>query len=297
MKIIMCCGMQSSGKTTWAKDFVKKNQDYKRVSRDDIRHMLSNYTFSKKNEQLVTIIERDIMQQVLSQGYNLVVDKMNLNYNDYCADREFLRTIYLGGSVELDIVRKEFPVTLEEAIARDKKRDFPIGEEVLRNTYAKYAKELNDMFANERKCELVAYDPNLPDVIVVDVDGTLADKGTRNAYNFKKVSEDKIIEPIKNLVNILSKEVSRVVIFSGRDDICKVETENWLLDNNVMFDDIYMRKTGDKRKDSIVKKEMFDAHIRGVFNCKWWIDDRRQVIDMVRNDLGLTCLDVAGNNF
>lgn len=35
MKILFMRGMQASGKSTWAKDFILKNQDYKRVCRDD----------------------------------------------------------------------------------------------------------------------------------------------------------------------------------------------------------------------------------------------------------------------
>ncbi len=58
-----------------------------------------------------------------------------------------------------------------------------------------------------------------------------------------------------------------------------------------------MREAGDMRKDSIVKKELFDQHIRGKYNVRMVIDDRDQVVDMWRNELGLTCLQVAEGDF
>ena len=40
IQVIICRGMQASGKSTWAENFVARNQDYKRVSRDHLRHKL-----------------------------------------------------------------------------------------------------------------------------------------------------------------------------------------------------------------------------------------------------------------
>ena len=77
--IIFCRGMQASGKTTFAEKFLTENQNYKRVGRDFLRHMLSNYTFDDKNEQMVTSLEMAVTEEILSRGFNLIVDKMNLN--------------------------------------------------------------------------------------------------------------------------------------------------------------------------------------------------------------------------
>lgn len=63
MKVIFTRGLQASGKSYWAKQFVKENQNYKRVSRDDLRHMLSNYTYNKNNENLITQIEELIIKK------------------------------------------------------------------------------------------------------------------------------------------------------------------------------------------------------------------------------------------
>ncbi len=40
VKIIITRGIPGSGKTTWAKNFVKNNPNYIRISRDDLRSIL-----------------------------------------------------------------------------------------------------------------------------------------------------------------------------------------------------------------------------------------------------------------
>jgi hypothetical protein len=57
-----------------------------------------------------------------------------------------------------------------------------------------------------------------------------------------------------------------------------------------------MRKQGDFRRDSIVKKEIYDNDIKGKFDVEFVLDDRQQVVDMWR-EIGLKCLQVAPGNF
>ena len=57
-----------------------------------------------------------------------------------------------------------------------------------------------------------------------------------------------------------------------------------------------MRKGGDKRIDSIVKKELYRKYIEPFYRVKLVLDDRNQVVDMWR-DLGLPCWQVAPGNF
>ena len=60
--------------------------------------------------------------------------------------------------------------------------------------------------------------------------------------------------------------------------------------------ELHMRKTGDSRKDCIVKKEIFDAEIKDKYYIEFILDDRDQVVKMWRS-MGLTCLQVADGNF
>lgn len=48
-----------------------------------------------------------------------------------------------------------------------------------------------------------------------------------------------------------------------------------------------MRPKNDNRKDSVVKKEMFDKYIRDKYYIEAVFDDRLQVCQMWHNEIGL----------
>lgn len=60
--------------------------------------------------------------------------------------------------------------------------------------------------------------------------------------------------------------------------------------------ELHMRPAGDRRRDSIVKAELFDRHVRDQYRVLVVLDDRKQVVEMWRS-LGLTCLQVAEGDF
>lgn len=49
-------------------------------------------------------------------------------------------------------------------------------------------------------------------------------------------------------------------------------------------------------EDSIIKRELFEAHVRDTYAVRFVLDDRNQVVRMWRS-LGLTCLQVADGAF
>ncbi len=270
-KVIFTKGMQASGKSTWATKFVEENQDYKRVNRDSIRHMLSNYTFDDKNEKIVTSIETGMIKSLLQDGYNLVMDNMNLNKKNLDKQITYIKSIV----EDLEIVIMEFPITLGEAIERDSKREFPIGKSVLKKTWNRYEIELKQML--ERAKPIYAENKDLKRCCIFDLDGTISDSVNRGIFNGKEIYKDIVIEQTKKLLNILQEHMY-VFIFSGRSDEWKFNTIEWLRSNDINFDEIHMRKADDKRDDTIVKSEMFEEHIHNKYYCEFVIDDRPKVV-------------------
>lgn len=132
----------------------------------------------------------------------------------------------------------------------------------------------------------------------------------RSPFEWKRVGEDRLDPVIANVVTDLHVGMllnegdpdgsgdmrPQVIVMSGRDEACRAETEQWLVDNGIQYDHLFMRPEGDMRKDSIVKAELFDEHIRDNFDVKFVLDDRQQVVDMWRS-MGITCLQVAEGNF
>ena len=134
---------------------------------------------------------------------------------------------------------------------------------------------------------------NMKDIIskqnvwIFDIDGTLADhQGLRSPYDESKVSEDSPITPVWAVLNCLIKEY-KIIFVSGRTTICEEATNYWLwkhLPNRSLFYkpyDLYMRQAGDNRKDSIVKKEIYDTKILPYYNIIGVFDDRLQVLNML----------------
>ena len=131
-KLIVYQGIQGSGKSTAAKAFVMEDPDNRvRVNRDDIRLMLGK-PFNPKIENLVTDIEKAALEAAMKQEKTVVSDNMNMNPKVI----KFLEDLAkrFGYEVEYHFIY----TPLEVCIERDSKRLNPVGENVIRETYAKY---------------------------------------------------------------------------------------------------------------------------------------------------------------
>ena len=133
----------------------------------------------------------------------------------------------------------------------------------------------------------------MPHAIIIDIDGTVAIKWDRDIYDYSKVYLDKPNQVIVNLIhNYMNKE--RIFV-SWREDNCFYQTLKRLKDNVselIEPEMLLMRKAWDMRCDTIVKKEIFDEHIRNKYYVEFCLDDREKVVDMWRKEW-LVCLQVA----
>lgn len=144
-KIILCRGIQGSGKTTWAKQWALEDPEHRvRFNNDDIRNMLGKYWVPSR-EDLVKSLRSAFLLNSMSYGFDIVIDNMNLNPKEL----EYYNGVLNGWNnpkwAMPDVVRpkyslefKDFFIPLQDCIERDSKRPNPIGEEVIRKTYEKY---------------------------------------------------------------------------------------------------------------------------------------------------------------
>lgn len=293
-KIILTVGLPASGKSTWAKDFiVKRSVDYgeqwKRVNKDDLRAMLDNGRWSKHNEKFVLSLRDHIVRDALKNGMNVIVDDTNLHEKHYKKMEEIAKEV---GNVKVEV--KDFThVDLKTCIQRDLGRANSVGEKVIVGMYKQFLKE-------EVEIEPFPYDDKLPDAIICDLDGTLAIIGDRSPYDAANVHVDTVNPAVAAILGRFmdyeDPDEVRIIFMSGRDGAHKKETKKWLNKHGFSYRYLYMRAPGDKRKDSIVKQELLDKHVRGKFNVLFVLDDRNQVVEMWRAN-GLTCLQVAEGDF
>lgn len=137
-------------------------------------------------------------------------------------------------------------------------------------------------------------------VWVFDIDGTLALKGDRRPFDWSRVKEDKPNPAVCAIAYTLLDMGQSIAYISGRSDECYDDTINWLYSNVEHGLDgsvgLFMRAEGDFRRDTVVKREIYDNHIKNEYNVLGVFDDRRSVVKMWR-ELGLTCFDVADGDF
>lgn len=73
-KIILCRGIQGSGKTTWAKQWVLEDPEHRvRFSSDDIRNMLGKYQ-APEREVLVSAMRKQFIVAAIKKCYDVVID-------------------------------------------------------------------------------------------------------------------------------------------------------------------------------------------------------------------------------
>jgi uncharacterized HAD superfamily protein len=141
--------------------------------------------------------------------------------------------------------------------------------------------------------------------LVVDVDGTLTNTDHRKHYVESRpknwaawnanMAMDTCHEDIRQLVTELSLR-REVIICTGREDTYRDVTEKWLTDHQIPYDQVFMRRAKDHRPDHVIKTELLDQ-IRQWHGEPWlWLDDRQQVVDVIRA-AGVRVLQVAPGQF
>lgn len=296
--LFITIGLPASGKSTWAKKLVHDNPgQYKRINKDDLRAMLNGSARpGGKNEKFVLAVQKQLISNALENGYDVICDDTNIH-------PKYLQSIENNfKNVEIELVI--FDVPMEVCIQRDAQRENKVGRHLIERMAANLSERLANLNTTHKVTYVTStesvqvkavYDPNLRDAIIYDIDGTVALMNGRGPYEWTRVGEDSVNEAIAEIIRVYNKDYF-VFAVSGRDGSCRELTENWLCDNNIPFDGLFMREAGDSRKDSIVKMEIFEREFKGKYNVRFVLDDRNQVVAMWRS-LGLTCLQVADGDF
>lgn len=289
MKAILTIGIPCSGKSTWAEKFCHVN-DYREINRDNLRMSLFNlasyndYKMNRFNESVVTDKVNDLIQESAQNKQNIVISDTNLNEkyrNDLVKKLEDL-----GYDVELKVFEVEFFDALKR---NDKRVNKFVPRTVMYNMYRRF------MDYQEATLAWKKHKPNckLSPAYIVDIDGTIAtNDGDRGFFEWDKVGLDKPIHNVINIVNMLYSAGNKIILLSGRDEVCFTETTEWCHKYGVKFDRLYMRPRGSFEKDRYVKLDLFNKHIRNQYNVLGVFDDRPQVA-LLWYDLGLALFKIG----
>jgi predicted kinase len=301
--LIITRGLPGSGKTTAARAWVAGDRANRaRVNRDDLRAMLDDGEFEKGVTEPRILATRDAaILGLLAKGLNVICDDTNLPQRT-ARDLARLAKRAAADFYVYDHTHVPLETCLERNAARTDKPAVP--EAAIRDMHARYIAgrafplPLAEDPADATE-EGIPYKPRpgTPRAVLVDIDGTVALKGARSPFDETRVHEDRPNLPVIEIVRQERAAGQRVIFMSGRTDACRDATEEWLRTHvGVPWEALHMRPAGDTRKDSVVKRELFDTHVRERYDIRRVYDDRDQVVAMWRT-LGLTCLAVAEGNF
>lgn len=152
----------------------------------------------------------------------------------------------------------------------------------------------------------------MKDIVIVDIDGTIAKVGDRLKYLeqvpkdwdsfYANCDEDEPIEEICKLIDDLDSMDYELVFCTGRRELEREKTISWIKKNIYPYSPkwisrrLLMRATGDFRHDTIVKPELLQAAGIALDSIAFILEDRNSMVKHWRS-LGIICLQVAEGDF
>ncbi|MFE9688178.1 AAA family ATPase [Micromonospora sp. NPDC005806] len=296
-RLIATRGLPASGKTTFAREL---QPEVVRVNRDDLRRMLhGERLFTQRAEGQVTLVQRAQVEALLAARVSVCVDDTNLRSRTLRDWAELAERF--GAAFE---VHDFTDVPLEECLRRDAARpeEDRVGEAAIRRLHERYLanRQLPLPVPTARTggpARVAEGRTGPPDIVLVDIDGTVALNVSRSPYDMTRVGEDAPNEAVIAAVRAMHAAGYGVVFCSGRDASARADTVAWLARHvQVPYLALHLRAIGDQRKDAVVKQEIYEREIRDRYRVVGVFDDRQQVVRMWRS-LGLTVFQVADGDF
>lgn len=288
LQVILTVGIPASSKSTWSKQKVKEApNDWVRVSNDDIRALMNDSVYSAQMEKIVTSTRLFMIREALKANKNVIVDNLNLNKRHWTDVSKICQEM----NKDIMLLEKHFYVELDEAIERDSKRigKACLGEAIIKKWWKesggksfKHYSPRKEIFTKNinTSTEFVpmVQDKSLPKLLISDLDGTLALMNGRSPYDASTCDKDLPHEHIVELVKLYNQTGHKIIFVSGREDKDRAPTERFIQKYlpGISYE-LYMRPTGDLRKDVLIKEEIFNNHIKDKYYVSLWIDDRLQI--------------------
>lgn len=302
-KLIICRGIQGSGKSTWAKQWCHESPEHRvRFNNDDIRNMLGDYWVPSR-EKLVTEAKANMITFALIKGYDVVVDNMNLNPKEDAWIRTLCENIEKDTGIHVNIEYKDFWTPVEECIRRDAARPNPIGEKIIKETWRRYRNFIIHEDIMAMKAKASQQNPDLPVAIICDMDATLClNTSGRPFYGEGAAEGMEKDEPINEIVGLVRAYCNfhnaELIILTGREDTpeSRVATEKWLDAHLLCPDMVLMRPKGDYSAGPDCKKKLYEQYVKDKYYVPIVLEDSTKCVRMWR-DLGITCLQPNDGKF
>lgn len=298
-KLICTIGLSGSGKSSWTVDFIRKNKGWVRTNRDSLREELTglkacdyNKNPDGKTEKIINDLQHEQIRYFLNKGLNVIIDNTHLKQSYineildkylHMADIE-LKWFYCSVlQAKLNVFNRDGGDTNVNYIERQQGQFDILRKQITQDYY-------------DQTNHIVAQNKSLPHAIICDLDGTLSEAPGKQIgkWHFDRdYTKDFVVEPVQELLHKFEKDKNITIIFiSGREDKYQEQTEQFLTKVGITNYLLYMRKTGDSRRDSVVKQKIFKQYIQNKYYVLFSVDDRLQVVEECWNKLGIFNLNV-----
>jgi predicted kinase len=313
--IILMVGPAGSGKSTMAHEFRDK-LDYVYINQD------------LQGREHLSLFDNAILA-----GLNVIVDRLNFTKGQRARYLDLAKSH--GYTSKIIVLHQSYEVCLERCLTRvghETIKEERASRGALNMFFSRYERvEDTEADAVERHWPTVPK----PRVVWVDLDGTLCNvehrkhlvsppenslaqsterkinvseqsyavelnKGSSKSCKdwagfFKAMVNDTTNEPVMYLLKKMNTDFV-ITYCSGRPNSFRKETQQWLLDNDAPKGLLFMRMENDRREDSTVKEILLDFEILTRYSVFLCLEDRSQVVKMLRNR-GLTTFQVAEGDF
>lgn len=277
-KMILIRGLPGSGKSTFAKELAE-TENAVILSTDDIISANNYYIFSPDYLGLAHTLNQAKAEEYCKRGRNIIIDNTNITTREVQPYFDIANKYKY--EFELQEMNLEWSWNIDECFKRNR-HSVPL--EVIKrmkNRYQSNHKVIQNLkVTKQHTIQPVKFEADLPDCIICDIDGTLAELGDRSPYDTAKCESDKLNWAVYIILYKFCYDKDNpytIILMSGREEKFRPETERWLKYHNVPYHRLFMRATGDNRRDSVVKHELFENHVRNVYNPIFVLDDRFQV--------------------
>lgn len=306
-------GPSGSGKSTHAKTL--ENESTKICSADYFwldSNGFYNFDSNKLSEAHKSCFED--FKKFVNAGFNVVIDNTNIKYSDFTKYIDYLilnnnqnNFIYSVELIEIcynDLETaikyrknnsdgKNVPESKIKAMFKNFKKD--VKGMILRDYKGKISLGSLDELSTElpwQRYENEKYLSSKIPAIICDLDGTLSifeyTNGIqlRDCYDASTCDSDIICEPVAKVLQAMYYSGTKLIFVSGREEIYRKPTEDFLKRfcelYGVKYQNLFMRKEKDCRKDFIIKEEIFENEIKDQFSIIAVFDDRKSVVSMWR---------------
>lgn len=166
--ILVLKGVPGSGKSTYAKTWLGESPETRViVNRDTIRTELGCFPIGNDaQEKEVSKKEIEYITNAIKENKDVCIDATNLN------SKTLEKWAKLASNLGVKIEYKEFIISLDEALKRDKIREKPVGKRVLFSFFERYYPEEFKIFFTDKRLSIKKAE-NRPykKAIICDLDG------------------------------------------------------------------------------------------------------------------------------